>query len=77
MQFNFRLIKVWDLRKNYSIHKKEPIAKHVMNYGGKSNTYNGFTSLLVSPAGVTLYASCVDKKIYAYNISSYNPNPGM
>ncbi|OXU19759.1 hypothetical protein TSAR_010467 [Trichomalopsis sarcophagae] len=69
------LIKAWDLRKNYTAHKKEPVAKHVMHYGGKRNTYNGFTSLLVDPAGITLYASCVDKKIYAYNISSYNPSP--
>ncbi|XP_011496586.1 PREDICTED: protein lethal(2)denticleless-like [Ceratosolen solmsi marchali] len=69
------LIKAWDLRKNYTIHKKEPIAKHTMNYGGKSNTYNGFTSLLICPSGITMYASCVDKKIYAYNLSSYNPNP--
>jgi denticleless len=46
-----------------------------MNYGGKSNTYNGFTSLLICPSGIKMYASCVDKKIYAYNLSSYNPNP--
>ncbi|XP_011499985.1 PREDICTED: protein lethal(2)denticleless-like [Ceratosolen solmsi marchali] len=68
------LIKIWDLRKNYSIHKKEPIAKHIMNYGGKSNS-NGFTSLLVCPNRITLYASCMDNIIYAYNISSYNSKP--
>ncbi|XP_011309380.1 protein lethal(2)denticleless [Fopius arisanus] len=68
------LIKVWDLRKNYSVHKKEPQPKHIMQYTGGS-TRNGFTSLLVDPGGITLYASCMDNNIYAYNISSYNPRP--
>ncbi|XP_015601565.1 protein lethal(2)denticleless [Cephus cinctus] len=68
------LIKVWDLRKNYTVHKRDPLAKHVMNYAGGS-TRNGFTSLLVCPAGITLYASCMDNIIYAYNITSYNPKP--
>ncbi|CAK9795179.1 Protein lethal(2)denticleless [Anthophora quadrimaculata] len=68
------LIKVWDLRKNYSVHKKEPLAKHTMNYTGHS-TRNGFSSLLMCPARITLYASCMDNVIYAYNISSYNPKP--
>ncbi|XP_050464252.1 LOW QUALITY PROTEIN: protein lethal(2)denticleless [Cataglyphis hispanica] len=68
------LIKVWDLRKNYTVHKKEPTAKHVMNYAGNS-TRNGFSSLLICPARITLYASCMDNIIYAYNISSYNRKP--
>ncbi|XP_058804222.1 protein lethal(2)denticleless isoform X2 [Phymastichus coffea] len=68
------LIKVWDLRKNYTTHKKDPIPKYTMNYGGKSNS-NGFTSLVVCPYGITLYASCMDNTIYAYNVLSYNPKP--
>ncbi|XP_011882145.1 PREDICTED: protein lethal(2)denticleless [Vollenhovia emeryi] len=68
------LLKVWDLRKNYTVHKKEPIAKHLMNYSGNS-TRNGFSSLLICPARITLYASCMDNVIYAYNVSSYNCKP--
>ncbi|OAD61584.1 Protein lethal(2)denticleless [Eufriesea mexicana] len=68
------LIKVWDLRKNYTVHKKDPLAKHTMNYTGHS-TRNGFSSLLICPARITLYASCMDNIIYAYNISSYNSKP--
>ncbi|XP_076766703.1 WD40 domain-containing protein denticleless isoform X2 [Xylocopa sonorina] len=68
------LVKVWDLRKNYTVHKKDPLAKHTMNYTGNS-TRNGFSSLLICPARITLYASCMDNIIYAYNISSYNPKP--
>ncbi|XP_015431620.1 PREDICTED: protein lethal(2)denticleless isoform X2 [Dufourea novaeangliae] len=68
------LIKVWDLRKNYTVHKKDPVAKYTMNYTGHS-TRNGFSSLLICPARITLYASCMDNIIYSYNISSYNPKP--
>ncbi|KAK9303963.1 hypothetical protein QLX08_004539 [Tetragonisca angustula] len=68
------LIKVWDLRKNYTVHKKDPLAKHAMNYTGHS-TKNGFSSLLICPARITLYASCMDNIIYAYNISSYSSKP--
>lgn len=47
-----------------------------MKYGGKSNTYNGFTSMMINPAGITLYASCIDRKIYAYNLLTYSTYPG-
>ncbi|KAJ8684460.1 hypothetical protein QAD02_020252 [Eretmocerus hayati] len=69
------LIKAWDLRKNYSSFKKEPTPKYSLNYGGKSTTYNGFTSLMISPSSTILYASGIDKRIYAYNISSYSSEP--
>lgn len=72
--YYYSLIKVWDLRKNYTVHKKEPLAKYTMNYTGHS-ARNGFSSLLICPARITLYASCMDNVIYAYNISSYNPKP--
>lgn len=67
-------IKAWDLRKNYTVHKKEPLAKYTLNYAGNSGI-KGFTSLLICPAAITLYASCMDNSIYAYNISSYNSKP--
>ncbi|XP_043474621.1 protein lethal(2)denticleless [Leptopilina heterotoma] len=68
------LIKVWDLRKNYTVHKKDPVAKHILKYTGGS-VLNGFTSLKICPSRVKLYASCQDNTIYTYNISSYNPEP--
>ncbi|KAJ8676709.1 hypothetical protein QAD02_012496 [Eretmocerus hayati] len=68
------LIKVWDLRKNYTTYKKDAMPKTTLVYGGKSNN-NGFTSLSVCPAGIILYASCMDNTIYAYNIASHYPKP--
>lgn len=70
------VIKVWDLRRCYSTLKKEPIAKYNLPYAGKS-TFKGFTNLVVDEAGKRLYASCMDSKIYSYNVSTYSQKPSM
>lgn len=67
-------IKVWDLRKNYSTYKKDPLPKHSIPYCG-SSTRNGYTNLIVDSARVRLYASCMDNVIYCFNISTYSILP--
>ncbi|XP_041988281.1 protein lethal(2)denticleless [Aricia agestis] len=67
-------IKVWDLRKNYNIYKKEPLPKHSIPYCG-SSTKNGYTNLIIDSSRVRLYASCMDNVIYCFNISTYNSLP--
>ncbi|XP_075167232.1 WD40 domain-containing protein denticleless [Haematobia irritans] len=68
------IIKVWDLRRNYSTYKKEPHPKHSLPYAG-SSTFKGFTNLIVDDAGCRLYANCMDNTIYCYNLHSYSPRP--
>lgn len=68
------IIKVWDLRRNYSTYKKEPHPKHSLPYAGGS-TFKGFTNLIVDEAGAHLYANCMDNTIYCYNLHSYSPKP--
>lgn len=70
------VIKIWDLRRCYSTLKKEPIAKYNLPYAGRS-TLKGFTNLIVDETGSNLYASCMDSKIYGYNISTYSKDPVM
>lgn len=70
------VIKVWDLRRCYSTLKKEPIAKYNLPYAGRS-TLKGFTNLIVDESGTKLYTSCMDSKIYCYNISTYSKDPHM
>ncbi|KAM3963709.1 LOW QUALITY PROTEIN: WD40 domain-containing protein denticleless [Aphomia sociella] len=67
-------IKVWDLRKNYNIYKREPLPKHSIPYCG-SSTKNGYTNLIIDDAQTRLYASCMDNVIYCFNISTYNALP--
>ncbi|XP_063822865.1 protein lethal(2)denticleless [Ostrinia nubilalis] len=67
-------IKVWDMRKNYSAYKREPLPKHSIPYCG-SSTKNGYTNLIIDDARVRLYASCMDNVIYCFNVSTYATLP--
>ncbi|XP_055381821.1 protein lethal(2)denticleless [Condylostylus longicornis] len=68
------VIKIWDLRRNYSCFKREPLPKHSLPYAGTS-TFKGFTNLLCDDPGNRLYANCMDNTIYCYNLSSYSSKP--
>ncbi|BFG06266.1 protein lethal(2)denticleless [Drosophila madeirensis] len=68
------IIKVWDLRRNYTAYRKEPLPRHKLPYAGHS-TFRGFTNLIVDAAGTRLYANCMDNTIYCYNLVSYSPKP--
>jgi len=61
------VIKLWDLRKNYSLYKGEPVPKLEINHPGDSSTV-GYTSLAVSPCQCYVFASCMDDKIYKYDV---------
>lgn len=68
------IIKIWDLRRNYTSYKREPLPKHSLPYAGIS-TFKGFTNLLCDEAGIRLYANCMDNTIYCYNLSSLLTKP--
>lgn len=70
------VIKVWDLRRNYSGYKKEPLPKHSIPYPGTS-TLRGYTNLVLDSTGRKLYVNCMDHKIYCYNFGVYDPQPIM
>jgi len=61
------VIKLWDLRKNYSLYKREPLPKLEITHPGSSSKM-GYTSLSPSPCRNYLYASCMDDIIYKYDI---------
>ncbi|XP_037945261.1 protein lethal(2)denticleless [Teleopsis dalmanni] len=68
------VIKVWDLRRNYTSYKKEPLPRHSLPYAGTS-TFRGFTNLIIDDSASRLYANCMDNTIYCYNLSAYSPQP--
>lgn len=67
-------IRVWDLRRNYSNYKKDPLPKHSISYCGASSK-NGYSNLLLDKSRMKLFASCVDNVIYCFNVSTYNIMP--
>lgn len=70
------IIKVWDLRRNYTSYKKEPLPKQSIPYPGTS-TFKGYTNLMVDEAGLRLYVNCMDNNVYAFNLGSYAATPLM
>lgn len=70
------IIKVWDLRRNYSCYKREPLPKHSIPYPG-STSLKGFTNLTLDSTGQRLYVSCMDHNIYCYNLGVYATQPVM
>jgi len=64
---NDGVVKLWDLRKNYSLYKREPIPKLELSHPGPSSTV-GYTSLSLSPCHNYLYTACMDDTIYKYDI---------
>lgn len=70
------IVKVWDLRRNYSCYKREPLPKHSIPYPG-STSLKGFTNLTLDSAGKRLYVSCMDHNIYCYNLGVYATQPLM
>lgn len=70
------VVKFWDLRKAYSLSKREPIPKHTIPYPGDTKR-NGFCNLLLDESGVRLFINCLDNVIYCYNIAGLNTEPIM
>lgn len=70
------VIKVWDLRRNYSCYKKEPLPKHSIPYPGTS-TLRGYTNLVLDSTGRKLFVNCMDHNIYCFNFGVYDPRPVM
>lgn len=68
------IIKVWDLRRNYSCYKKEPVPKHSIPYPGTS-TFQGYSNLLIDSTGQKLYVNCMDHNIYCFNLGVYATKP--
>nr|CAG4644755.1 EOG090X058A [Leptodora kindtii] len=67
-------INIWDLRKNYTVYKGDPLPKYRIPYGLYSNR-SGITSLCLDPSRIKLYAASMDDVIYEFNVVSYDDSP--
>ncbi|XP_052056716.1 denticleless protein homolog isoform X1 [Apodemus sylvaticus] len=69
------IIKVWDLRKNYTAYRQEPIASKCFLYPGTSTRKLGYSSLVLDSTGSTLFANCTDDNIYMFNMTGSKSSP--
>eukprot|EP00088_Acartia_fossae_P001100 TRINITY_DN10411_c0_g1_i6.p1 TRINITY_DN10411_c0_g1~~TRINITY_DN10411_c0_g1_i6.p1 ORF type:complete len:749 (-),score=123.33 TRINITY_DN10411_c0_g1_i6:329-2575(-) len=67
-------IKMWDIRKNYSLYKKKAVPVNQISYPGTSFT-QGYTSIESSPNSPYFFVSCQDNVIYQYNSLAINNRP--
>ncbi|XP_058126590.1 protein lethal(2)denticleless [Anopheles ziemanni] len=68
------VVKVWDTRRHYTSHQRDPLPKHSFSYAG-TTALKGFTNLTIDERRHRLYVNCMDNYIYCYNISTYDGNP--
>ncbi|XP_075781265.1 denticleless protein homolog isoform X2 [Pelodiscus sinensis] len=69
------VIKVWDLRKNYTMYQQDPVPFKSFCYPGLSTRKLGYSSLVLDSTGTSLFANCTDDNIYMFNMTSLKTTP--
>ncbi|NXH15393.1 DTL protein, partial [Bucco capensis] len=69
------VIKAWDLRKNYSTYRQDPVPFKSFCYPGTSTRKLGYSSLVLDSTGANLFANCTDDNIYMFNMTSLKSAP--
>ncbi|KAK3092677.1 hypothetical protein FSP39_005770 [Pinctada imbricata] len=68
-------VKLWDLRKNYSLTKGDSLPKHTLTYCGVNRREHGYSSLAFDSSHSQLFASCTDDIIYQFDAAGLNYKP--
>ncbi|CAJ0968090.1 unnamed protein product [Ranitomeya imitator] len=71
------IIKLWDLRKNYTTYRQDPIPAKSLPYPGSSSRKLGYSSLILDSTGTNLFASCTDDNIYMFNVAGLKSDPDL
>ncbi|XP_058021326.1 denticleless protein homolog [Ahaetulla prasina] len=69
------VIKIWDLRKNYTAYRQEPVPSRVFSYPGNSTRKLGYSSLILDSTGTNLFANCTDDNIYMFCMPGLKNTP--
>ncbi|NXV44378.1 DTL protein, partial [Uria aalge] len=69
------VIKIWDLRKNYTAYRQDPVPFKSFCYPGTSTRKLGYSSLVLDSTGANLFANCTDDSIYMFNMTSSRTTP--
>ncbi|XP_058880270.1 denticleless protein homolog isoform X2 [Acipenser ruthenus] len=69
------VVKMWDLRKNYTVHHQDPIPLQAYPYPGTSSRKLGYCSLALDSTGSRLFANCTDENIYMFDVTGLKKAP--
>ncbi|XP_059355050.1 denticleless protein homolog isoform X2 [Carassius carassius] len=69
------IIKMWDLRKNYTAYQPNPLPLQAYPYPGSCTRRLGYSGLSLDSTGSRLFSNCTDDNIYMFNISGLKTTP--
>uniref|UniRef100_A0A6Q2X689 Uncharacterized protein n=1 Tax=Esox lucius TaxID=8010 RepID=A0A6Q2X689_ESOLU len=69
------IVKVWDLRKNYTAYHQDPTPLLAYQYPGSSTRKLGYSGLVLDSTRSNLFCNCTDDSIYMFDISGLQTTP--
>uniref|UniRef100_A0A672RYM9 Serine/threonine-protein phosphatase 2A 56 kDa regulatory subunit alpha isoform-like n=1 Tax=Sinocyclocheilus grahami TaxID=75366 RepID=A0A672RYM9_SINGR len=69
------IIKMWDLRKNYTAYYHNPLPLQAYPYPGSCTRKLGYSGLSLDSTGSRLFSNCTDDNIYMFDISGLKTTP--
>ncbi|XP_061560604.1 denticleless protein homolog [Phycodurus eques] len=70
------VVKMWDLRKNYTAHHHDPVALQTYPYPGSSMRMRlGYSGLVLDSTRSNIMCNCTDDNIYMFNVSGIKTTP--
>uniref|UniRef100_A0A671N9V2 Denticleless protein homolog n=1 Tax=Sinocyclocheilus anshuiensis TaxID=1608454 RepID=A0A671N9V2_9TELE len=69
------IIKMWDLRKNYTAYHPNPLPLQAYPYPGSCTRKLGYSGLSLDSTGSRLFSNCTDDNMYMFNISGLKTTP--
>nr|XP_046228420.1 denticleless protein homolog [Scatophagus argus] len=70
------VIKMWDLRKNYTAHHHDPVPLQTYPYPGSCmRTRLGYSGLVLDSTRSHVICNCTDDNIYMFNVSGIKTTP--
>ncbi|XP_019953130.2 denticleless protein homolog [Paralichthys olivaceus] len=70
------VIKQWDLRKNYTAHRQDPVPLQTYPYPGSCMRMRlGYSGLVLDSTRSSVMCNCTDDNIYMFNVSGIKTNP--
>ncbi|XP_045899403.1 denticleless protein homolog [Micropterus dolomieu] len=70
------VIKMWDLRKNYTAHRQDPVPLQTYPYPGSCMRMRlGYSGLVLDSTRSNIMCNCTDDSIYMFNVTGIKTTP--
>lgn len=70
------VVKMWDLRKNYTAHRQDPVPMQTYPYPGSCMRMRlGYSGLTLDSSRSHVMCNCTDDSIYMFNVSGVKTTP--